>query len=249
MSPLGMYNETLLFWVIWSCTNYCLLNKEPFMVFVVAVVTIYSCVSLWIIKIALLCCFGFFLINLVSGTTMICASVSSLKVLNVHFAFKLEVHSSSAGLPIDLPWAAHGASAFLLSVAHTLLVFTSLRNPFSLLHSSPAALHFFSLYCFAALCMLPWAVLNGFTLCLLTFLLSHFKYNFNFHQCYLHCSNINRFQWNSMAPLGAILLPIVITVSSVISPWQWSWYNIFSVWGGLSWKTLCPNLWWHLCRT
>lgn len=88
---------------------------------VVAVATIYSCTSLLIITIALLCCCCFFfLINLVSDTTLICASVSSLKVLSIPFAFKLAVHSSAAVLLTDLPWAACGGSAFLLSMLHTL---------------------------------------------------------------------------------------------------------------------------------
>lgn len=119
MLPLGMYSETYFFWVIWSCTSNCSLTKEPSMFSAVAVATIYSCTSSLIIKIALLCCFGFFKINLVSDTTLICASVSNLKVLSVPFAFKLAVHSSAAVLPIDFPWAAHGDSAFLLSVLHT----------------------------------------------------------------------------------------------------------------------------------
>lgn len=118
MLSLGVY-ETWLFWVIWSSTCNCSLTKELFMVFVAAVATIYSCNSLLIIKIALLCCFVHFnkFCQWYNADLCICVRPKSSKC---SFCFHLAAHSCAAVLPIDLPWAAHGARGLFWCMLHTL---------------------------------------------------------------------------------------------------------------------------------
>lgn len=147
--------------------------------------------------------FFFFWINPVSDT-LICASVSDLKVLSVHFAFKLAVRLSAAVLPIDLPWAARGASAFFLSMLHTLCCCSHLLVNLSVYLIPPHVPCIFSVCTILQHCV----CFHGLFL-----MDSHFVcWLFSFHTpsiiltpskfgCYLHCGNMNRFQWNSMVLL------------------------------------------------
>lgn len=176
-------------------------------------VTIYSCNSLLLVKIVLLCCFAFLKINLVSDTRLICASLSDLKVLSVHFPFKLAVHS----LLLFYSLIFHELLMELVLSFH--LCWCSHLLVILLVYFIPSQVtHIFCLYYFAAQCMLPWAVLHRFTLCLLTFLLSHSKYSFNSHQVWL-LSALQQHKSLSVKFRGttAVLLPIVTKVISVTS--------------------------------